>query len=250
MDLMEDDGMLIRPFKDIPKLLHTVKTQGVFRAAKLATEAIADRIDQRFDQIHGVETHQSVKLSQLGFRLEDQRRYGDYSASPVRTVRVLLSSLPPDLNSFTFIDFGSGKGRALLVASEYRFRRIIGVEFSNELHQIAEANLRFYRGGRQRCLPLSSVCGRAEEFLPPAGDLVLYFYNPFEPEVMERVLQNVTAAWERTPRHINLLFIRMRFRPIVKRLGIFRKIRVPRLPFDPARPSGCDAAILVTEPNA
>jgi hypothetical protein len=153
------------------------------------------------------------------------------------------------LKSFTFIDFGSGKGRALLVASEFGFQRILGVEFSRELHQIAEGNLRSYRGRKRRCLAVSSVCERAEEFLLPDGDLVLYFYNPFEPEIMERVLRNVTAAWEKTPRTIYLLFIRMRFRPVVERLGSFREIGVRRLPFDPARPAGYDAAIFVAEPK-
>src|SRR5690242_5062036 len=37
---------------------------------------------------------------------------------------------------FTFIDLGSGKGRTLLMASDYPFRAIIGVELLPALHQI------------------------------------------------------------------------------------------------------------------
>ena len=47
--------------------------------------------------------------------------------------------------TFTFVDLGSGKGRTLLMASDYPFRRIIGVELLPSLHQIAQENLRQYK---------------------------------------------------------------------------------------------------------
>jgi hypothetical protein len=238
--------MLIRPVNDLRKAIQAARNQGVRRTADLIAEALAARLDQRFDHTYGVETSKYVKLSRLGFDAEDQRLSRDYAASPVRTLRCLLSRLPRNLRSFTFIDFGSGKGRTLMVASDYAFRRIVGVEFSDELHRIAEANLRSYRSRRQRCHDLASVCARAEDFPLPDGDLVLYFFNPFEPELMQRVLGNATAAWRQTPRTIYLLFIRMRFRAVVERCEIFREIRLRRMPFDPARPSGYDAAIFVT----
>jgi SAM-dependent methyltransferase len=229
--------------------MSAVRRQGIRGTAQLIAETISARCHERFDRVHGVETTRYVKLARLGFDAEDQRLSRDYSATPVRTLRALLSHLRRDVRFSTFIDFGSGKGRALLVASEFGFQRIVGVEFSKELHEIAERNLRSYRGRKQRCFALSCVCERAEEFRLPDGDLVLYFFNPFEPEVMERVLQNVSATWEKTPRKIYLLFYRMRFRPVVERFGIFREVVFRRLPFDPARPSGYDAAIFFADPK-
>src|SRR5947208_15284999 len=41
------------------------------------------------------------------------------------------------LSDFTFIDLGSGKGRTLLMASDYPFRRILGVELLAGLDQLA-----------------------------------------------------------------------------------------------------------------
>lgn len=239
--------MLIKPLNDIRKVVKTVRNDGIRRTAQLIAETISARLHDRFDQKHGVETSRYVKLSRLGFDSEDQRLSRDYSASPVRTLRALLRRLGHDLACATFVDFGSGKGRALLVASEFGFQHIVGVEFSHELHRIAERNLHSYRGRKQRCVALSSMCIRAEEFVLPEGELVLYFYNPFEPEIMERVLSNVADAWQKSPRRIYLLFIRMRFRPVVARLSMFREIEIGRLPFDPARPSGYDAAIFVAD---
>ena len=44
-----------------------------------------------------------------------------------------------DFRAFTFIDLGSGKGRTLLMASDYPFRRIMGVELLPSLNEIAAA---------------------------------------------------------------------------------------------------------------
>src|SRR5215471_11844719 len=62
---------------------------------------------------------------------------------------------------FTFIDLGSGKGRVLLMASDYPFRRIVGVELLAALHHIAEQNIEQYHSDSQRCFALESVCADA-----------------------------------------------------------------------------------------
>ena len=57
----------------------------------------------------------------------------------------MLASLKIDFRNFTFIDLGSGKGRALLLASAYPFRRIVGVELLPALNRIAQENLENYK---------------------------------------------------------------------------------------------------------
>jgi len=59
---------------------------------------------------------------------------------------------------FTFIDLGSGKGRTLLMASDYPFHRILGVELLPSLHRIAQENLRQYKSESQKCFTLDSIC--------------------------------------------------------------------------------------------
>ena len=41
---------------------------------------------------------------------------------------------------FTFVDFGAGKGRVLMMACEYPFKQVIGVELSRKLHATASRN--------------------------------------------------------------------------------------------------------------
>jgi SAM-dependent methyltransferase len=88
-----------------------------------------------------------------------------------------LQQSQSDLSGFTFIDVGSGKGRVLLMASDYGFRRIVGVELMPALHRIAMENLTKYRSDTQRCFALESVCCDATEFAVPEEPLVIYIFH-------------------------------------------------------------------------
>src|SRR5579871_4721776 len=69
-----------------------------------------------------------------------------------------------NLEEFAFIDLGSGKGRTLLMASDYPFHRIVGVELLPSLHKIAQENVSRYKSESQRCFALESVCADATSF--------------------------------------------------------------------------------------
>ena len=108
----------------------------------------------------------------------------------------MMASLPIEFDKFTFIDLGSGKGRTLLMASEYPFMKIIGVELLPELHQLAQENLASYKSESRKCFTLEAVCGDATDFPFPAEPVVLYLFNPLPEAGLRQVLRNI----ERGPR--------------------------------------------------
>ncbi|HEY1462626.1 MAG TPA: class I SAM-dependent methyltransferase [Terriglobales bacterium] len=118
----------------------------------------------------------------------------------------LLSVAPIDLRDFVFIDLGSGKGRTLLMASDYPFREIVGVELLPSLHQSAQENIAAYKSENQKCFALESTCGDAGEFAFPDGPLVLYLFNPLPESGLVRVLQNLQASLEKNPRDAFVLY--------------------------------------------
>jgi SAM-dependent methyltransferase len=99
-----------------------------------------------------------------------------------------------DLREFTFIDLGSGKGRTLLMASDYPFVRIVGVELLPSLNEIARENIQKYKSDSQKCLDLESICGDAAHFPIPGGPLLIYLFNPFPEGPLRQVLQNLENA--------------------------------------------------------
>jgi len=111
-----------------------------------------------------------------------------------------------DLETFTFIDLGSGKGRALLLAAMYPFAQIVGVEVQPELDEIAHQNIERFHEPGQQCHSIVSLCGDAREYEFPEANIVLYMFNPFPDYVLRDVLANLVASARRSPRSIFVLY--------------------------------------------
>jgi hypothetical protein len=118
-----------------------------------------------------------------------------------------VSALDIRFEDFTFIDFGSGKGRAVLLASEFPFKRIVGVEFSSELHATAQRNLQSYKTTRQRFRSIDLVCMDFVDFHLPPEPSVLFFYDPCAERVFRQVLRNIEASFRASPRPMFLIYI-------------------------------------------
>jgi predicted RNA methylase len=159
-----------------------------------------------FDWWHGVSTSGAVPLTGLtivGPHAQDGIHYEPVLGDGL----AILMKYVPDPGGCTFVDFGAGKGRALLLASEYAFKRIIGIEFARELHEIAQQNIVRYRSRTQKCRSLEIINADAADFEVPAGPLVLFFYNPFGTTVMARVMENLERAMASERRDVWILCV-------------------------------------------
>lgn len=105
-----------------------------------------------------------------------------------------------NFSDFTFLDLGSGKGRTLLMASDYPFRRIVGVELLPSLHSIARENLAKYKNESQQCFALESVCADATAFPVPDDPLVIFLFNPFPERGIRQVVRNLEESVHAHPR--------------------------------------------------
>ena len=136
----------------------------------------------------------------------------------------MLNNLGIDYRQFTFIDIGSGKGRALLMASEYPFRRVLGVELLPELHVIAEQNIRKFPPALRRCNEVVSLHGDATEFEFPSEPLVVFLFHPLLEAGFRRVLANLTKSGERCPRPIWMVYANPIYELLVAGSGKFKRV--------------------------
>ena len=128
------------------------------------------------------------------------------------------------LQDFTFIDLGSGKGRVLLMASDYPFKRIIGVEFMPELHRAAQENIAKYASERQQCRQIATLCMDARDFQFPVEPLVVYLFNPFSEATFARVLENLQRSVEQSPRPVYIAYRFTEFKKLLAQAEWLEKI--------------------------
>jgi SAM-dependent methyltransferase len=118
----------------------------------------------------------------------------------------MVQSLAMDFSNFTFIDLGSGKGRTLLMAAEYPFKRVIGVELLPSLHVIAEENISKHQSASSRCAVVHSFCQDARHFVFPPDPIVLYLFNPLPETGLTEVRRNLEDSLRKHPRLVYVLY--------------------------------------------
>ncbi|MGX5827216.1 class I SAM-dependent methyltransferase [Mesorhizobium sp. 43Arga] len=196
----------------------------------------ADRLARTWDRRHGVDTAGSIQLGALNVVGPHRAMGNEAVCTSPRTFDFIMKSLPRDLQNHTFIDIGSGKSRTLLLASQYPFAKIIGVEFARELVDIARSNIERFSAPSQKCRALSVVEADAATYVFPEVPLVVYFYNPFSKDVFDIVLKNLVSSLERQPRDCFIVYGSSSHRaidwarPAIRETGIFRELSVPAMP--------------------
>jgi SAM-dependent methyltransferase len=136
----------------------------------------------------------------------------------------LLQHADLNLADFTYLDLGSGKGRTLLMASDYPFRRIVGVELLPSLNQIAQENLGQYKNELQRCFAIESICSDASTFPLPDGPLVLYLFNPLPEAALQTAISNLGQRLRVDPQPVYVLYHNPLLEHVLRESAMLHKI--------------------------
>jgi SAM-dependent methyltransferase len=138
--------------------------------------------------------------------------------------REMMAALAIDFRVFTFIDVGSGKGRALLLAAEYPFLEIVGIELLPELDKIARENIGKFSSSQQKCRSIETICGDATEFELPAEPLVILLFNPLPKAGLRAFIQNVERSFRERPRQIYLVYANPIFGELLERSSLLARV--------------------------
>jgi len=152
-------------------------------------------VDREFDREHGVDTGGYTYLGSLKIDSPNWRDGNSHIAADPEEFEAAIAALDADLSKLTFVDLGSGKGRALMLASGYPFKERIGVEFSEQLVRVARAN------------GIETIHADATEYELPPVPTLLFLYNPFGRETMDRVAERTRASLDAIPRELIVLYL-------------------------------------------
>ncbi len=182
---------------------------------------------ERFDARFGTDTSSPL------FERDQKTSVHFYVPTTVSVIYRILRSLPLRPNKFEFIDMGSGKGRALLVASEFPFTKIIGIELSQQLHDIAEENVERYTPASQQCAAFELHCMDALEYAYGEKPFVLFLFDPFGREILQKIIANLEASLQAKPREAYVVYVYPQYEDLFRNSSVLRRVSEARPSWQP-----------------
>jgi SAM-dependent methyltransferase len=164
------------------------------------------------DRKLGIDTFKIEATALMEVDGDNKLRGHEYQPIREDQFRAIIDGSQVEVSRTCFIDYGSGKGRALFLATELPFRRIIGVEYARELHDVAVANLARARGHLPGTDRIECVWGDATKYDPPAEPLLCLLNNPFDDVVMRAFLDKMSRSVATAPRDVTIAYLNPVFR--------------------------------------
>ena len=194
-----------------------------------------------FDQKYGTDTSGYLGPEDLVHgRANDALNHGYSAIAPsvfreaCSRWRETLLTASSRIEAYSFVDVGSGKGRALLLAAELPFRKIIGVEIDTELARTAERNIMHWSRVARRKINIRVVHEDAEKFRWPRTPLLVYLYNPFACSLVAQMAENLAAAAASGSGLVDLLYVNPTCTDTLTTQGLFVRLWTARIPMDEA----------------
>lgn len=181
------------------------RATGLVSAQQKAWDDRKRLTDQAFDGSSGADTGGIQRLFGLSVVGPNARHGVSHIASDPDDFTRAIDALEVDLRDYAFVDLGSGKGRAVLMAARLPFRKIVGVEFAAELHAVARANLAALPAADQARVSL--VHDDAVACALPEGPLVVYLYHPFGPAIIRPVATRLLDECRATGRAMRVVYV-------------------------------------------
>ncbi|WP_428540276.1 methyltransferase domain-containing protein [Rhodopila sp.] len=195
-----------------------------------------------YDRANGVQTSGFIPGRVL--RSDGSNAYLGAQPSIVRRALTAI----PDPADCHFLDLGCGKGRALLVATEFGFASITGVELSATLSAIARRNAAVFARTHPDRTPIHVVTGDALTHRLPQTNLVIFLYNPFHRPLMSQLLLNIEGSIRATGREIYIVYYNPTWADVLDASYALERRYAAQLAYDPVEigygPDQSDAVVI------
>ena len=184
-----------------------------------------------FDRAHGVHTSGMIP----GYVLKPGDPWDApttaYAAAQPSIIRAALATVPEPRRCH-FYDLGCGKGRPLLIATEFGFASITGVELSPAVAAIARRNAAVFARSFPERTAVHIETGDATTPAFPPQPLAIFLYNSFERSLVQRLLTTLTASLHATPREAYFIYYNPTNADLLDAAPEFERRYAAQLPYD------------------
>ncbi len=139
---------------------------------------------------------------------------------------------PAHVEGYSFVDLGSGLGRALLLASELPFREVIGVEVSPELVAGSRNNIETWTAGGHARAPIRVQQQDARDFDFPRAPLLVFLYNPFGERTLLEILARLSTLCQLSSGAIDILYCYPKYGYVFDKKSQFKQLWMAPIPLD------------------
>lgn len=200
------------------------------------------RASHPFDEKYGTDTGGYLAPEELVTgQKHDALNYGYSAIAPsvfreaCRRWRYTLAAVAGRVEAYSFVDVGAGKGRALLLASELPFRKIVGVELNPDLARIAQRNVARWRRVTRSKTNIRAVQEDALDFPWPRPPLVVYLYNPFDCSLIARLAEKLAVLSSASASSlVDILYVNPTCSDALTSSGLFSRLWTARIHMDEA----------------
>lgn len=211
---------------NLKRLINNIKKKGLkWPVQRIFYDIIIDRyiLNVIFDLKYGTDTRKSVNLKNLSIKSENKKHGVYYGTTSSRHFHSALRSVIFP-NSSVFIDIGSGKGKNMMMAERYHFKKIKGVEFSKDLCITAEKNMISFQSKRHYTNNIFEVIhSDITEYTVDKEDNIFFLNNPFDEIILKKFIQNIMVSVETHPRQVWLIYYNPLHEEVIAQSSILEK---------------------------
>ena len=176
----------------------------------------------KFDFEFGTDTDGIREIGSLDIALSENNLHANYyEPSPYHVTTKIFQNLSIDHTRFSFLDFGSRKGRVLLLASQLPFLSVIGLEFSQELCEVAKSNIAKTAPSKCSASRIECIHTDVMKYRILDNPLVCYFANPFDQVIMEAVVDRLVESLRDIPRELYVIYLNPEHRILFDNSGLW-----------------------------
>jgi SAM-dependent methyltransferase len=187
------------------RLRNLVGELGVLNTLALVLGTIDDRWINSFDRRYRIRTSGFIELRDTSFnteRLPDATQYGPTNGWAAR--KMLKTLVLP--SATRFCDIGCGLGRVCVLAAEFDYARVTGVELAPELCTAARVNVTNSRLSESARAKIHIVEIDALDYCAATDDDVFFMFRPFSGDFLTRVLDQLAKRARERNTSLTLIY--------------------------------------------
>ena len=160
-------------------------------------------LERSFDSYMGSSTG-GIQVTASSDVLHSGGENGHYQGCAWPSVHFALKALKPNATD-VFVDLGSGKGRALLIAGRLPYGGVVGVDLDAELARLAQSNVDRARP-KMRAGVIKCETGNVLDWPFPDDASTVFLYNPFRGQTFRSAMARIFDSFDRNPRPIHIVY--------------------------------------------